>query len=1151
MSAGLATATTTIALEPSRFEEVEPAPRRGFVRRHRLLLIALLLTVTYHGGLLLAGSYQRTYDAYVHIFFADHYRRDWFSNWDDRWYTGFSVFSYPPGSHQSIALVSFLVGLRPAFVIVQLAALLNLTVGVYRWSRIWVSDTAAGAAAILLVLSSSIAETVHVFGQLPTTFSLGFLLQSLPFADQWVRRGNRKALFGGIVCTMACTAGHHVTTLFGAVFFLGPVLVAALTAAARQPRSDEPPGHPQRVGWSAVFSLIARRSRRALPATGRAAVYGVLVVVALIFVVLPYWLYSHSDPITQVEIPHASRDNYLVNVNAGLVFWLIPWGTMLLALPYALIRGFSAKTWPLAASLAMLTLLGTGGTTPLPKLILGGAYDILTLDRFTFWATISILPLAGQFVVSAVQGTIRQWLVAQVGRTLAAVFVGIVAVAHLVVTLYAANLTHYRPFQPAAIDMTPITTFLDKDQHSDWRYLTLGFGDQMAWLGANTTAQTVDGDYHSARQLPELTSRPVERLEGSKYSGVPGIGSLQQFLAVPERYNLKYVFSNDDFYSPLLDSSGWTDLGPLPNGIEVWERADVPPLPAEAVSHLAPAWERYMWGIVPPGSLLLATLTLLWFAIGSPGRIPTLPRRLRLVLAWPSRFYTRPLHAADRFLALQAGKVATGPDPVAPTRWLPWPPLVPLVRRRLRRRLDRRRRRRHALIATAVLIVGGVGGAVLVLWPQRPAPTAVVEGYWTDLDFRRFSDAYDRLDPDTRPDFTTYQTELGRDGGLVASYAKLDDVVATVTSQTPGRVVVHTELTFLTSLQSYEVDTDMVLRQHGDTWTIDLPPADATIPPDEFTSRPGVDYLSQGRRSLLSDATSTVDVLDRPELTLRDVRSLKVDGRWVVIGEVTNADVDPADVTVQAELRDPGGTLLAEWDASQVLIHKLRPGQTSPFRIEFQSIAGVGDYGVEADGGVKDAGTGSTGVGGTRGASVNVSPVKSSSANLHGPVEFDPQTITPLVLAPSATVGSVGVYAQAVVTAAAPPSDLQILGAHTVRTPSGGYAIAGQIRNDGTTQAAVPHLLLAYTGADGKLAWVDHAYLAHSVAPQASSPFQVAIADSAPLKDSGIAPGVYAGPVHSPPAALPAPTLTLPAATGFTTVSLWTDSYYRGATADD
>lgn len=148
---------TTVLQRPPDEHRVEPAeataPSDGFVARHRLLLIALVLVVLFHGSLLLAGSYQRTYDAYVHIFFADHYARSWFSGWDVRWYTGFSTLSYPPGSHQAVAAVSKLVGLQTGFALVQLGALLILTVGVYRWAAIWVDRDSAGWAAILLAIS--------------------------------------------------------------------------------------------------------------------------------------------------------------------------------------------------------------------------------------------------------------------------------------------------------------------------------------------------------------------------------------------------------------------------------------------------------------------------------------------------------------------------------------------------------------------------------------------------------------------------------------------------------------------------------------------------------------------------------------------------------------------------------------------------------------------------------------------------------------------------------------------------------------------------------------------------------------------------------------------------------------------------------------
>ena len=115
----------------------------SLARADRRLSLALATAFLWHGGLLVSGSHRRTYDAYIHMFFGDHYARSWFSTWETRWYTGFTTTSYPPGTHQLIALLSKPFGLESAFVIIQLASVLLLIVGVYRFSQIWVSKEAA------------------------------------------------------------------------------------------------------------------------------------------------------------------------------------------------------------------------------------------------------------------------------------------------------------------------------------------------------------------------------------------------------------------------------------------------------------------------------------------------------------------------------------------------------------------------------------------------------------------------------------------------------------------------------------------------------------------------------------------------------------------------------------------------------------------------------------------------------------------------------------------------------------------------------------------------------------------------------------------------------------------------------------------------
>lgn len=122
----------------------------------------------------------------------------------------------------------------------------------------------------------------------------------------------------------------------------------------------------------------------------------------------------------------------------------------------------------------------------------------------------------------------------------------------------------------------------------------------------------------------------------------------------------------------------------------------------------------------------------------------------------------------------------------------------------------------------------------------------------------------------------------------------------------------------------------------------------------------------------------------------------------MVLGNVTNVDVDPADVTVTAQMRDKDQNLLSQWNAVDEIQHQLLPGESSPFRIEFQSIAGVAVSGGEAKGGslhvTEDDDTSETAV-------VKLEqPKVTETVPLNGPVEFDPTSIVPLALPPGSRV---------------------------------------------------------------------------------------------------------------------------------------------------
>lgn len=1045
------------------------------------LLVAVLGALLYHGVLSIFGTYRNTYDAYVHIFFADHWTRGWFDHWDPRWYTGFPLTSYPPLSQQSVAAVSFLTGdLRLAFAIVQASAMVIMTIGMYRFASLWVSKEAAGWAAIWLVFSSAMAETIHVFGQLPTTYSLSMLLNALPFTYAWIVRGKPSDLAKCWALTAATTGAHHVTTLFGSVFITAPVLVLALVERFRTELPDEPDTHPRFVTRANYWGLIMRRLRRVLGPVLRAGVFGVGTIALLLLVVFPYWAWSKSDPINQVSIPHASRDNFLVNLNAGLVFWLIPYGMLLFAMPYIFYKGFTTKAWPLASSIALLAFLGTGGTTPFPKILLGGAFDILTLDRFTLWASILMLPLAGEYMVSMLHGNLARWLQEQFGLLVQRGMVVFTILGLVLCSIFVVNLTQFRRFQPAPIDVQPIVNFLQKDEHWRWRYMTLGFGDQMAWLSAQTTAAQIDGNYHSARRLPEMTTTPVERLEGAKFSGVPGLGSLQQFLNVPDKYNLKYIFSNDQFYDPLLFFYGWHKIQLLENGIAVWEREDIPILPETLPRKEIPLYQRLMFGILPPGALLISALAV------SAGywRIPflligeALGMRPRF-----ERFYVRvsgPFHtfwnALDHRLLTASALPNTSHG--RPPRWQLF---IHLCLRRFRRwskpPSPSARQVRTALLMAIVLLVLLLIGVRVVAYFRDPL--TLITSYYDDLDFRRFEEAYDQLNPATRPPFDQYLINLSLQGGLVASYSKLDSLQTKVLKADAEQMQVAVAARYITAFSYYtDTQTLVLTKDPGEGWRIEPAPVDIRTPPDQFLRRPSIDWLALNRRPRDNGIIDFKEALDRPELQILSSRLIRREqGGYSIVGELINSDVDPADVTVTGYLYDDNENLLTWYNAGAGMMHKLFPLEITPFRVDFEGVAGL------------------------------------AVADARQPLQFTPNATWEYELPIGTVFGRFDVFAKGVVTQRDLDRDVGVQRLTVNKLVAAGqtqWRLQGGLFNAGVKEAVIPHLLVTFYDAAGQVLWVDHFFLPQSLRPQRAMDFAVPLTRRDAIMPLDVAGSAYA-----------------------------------------
>ena len=542
------------------------------------LLLIMLLALAVHGPLLLMQLPANSYDATTHIFFAAHYASHWFSPWNEKWFGGMSQTTYPPLTHQWIALFSHLFGLTGAYMVVQLIVILLLPVGMYRYAKLWVPEREASYAALGSVFLGSLAMLVYQSGQLPTTTAAALTLNALPYFYRWSREGGFTPLLKGAAISMAGAAAHHVTFLFGAILFALPVLWLCFLDR-RESLQDSPVG-----------AILAR-----------AVAFGAIILAAAIVVLLPYFISLRQNPINQLPIPHGSRDNYILSPHSGMNFWIIPMGALILAIPYILIKGSAERRLrPLLVGWYVTTLLGLGGTTPVGRLLLGRAYEVLTFERFTFWATLMAMPFVG---------LLAAWMIDRWNRK-AVVLLGAAAVYSCAMSVAWVV---FNPINSGDFRVQPVIDFLNREEHAKYRYITLGFGNQFAKVSTYANAGSLDGDYNSARLLPELTAYGAGQLYNSKYYGTAGMEALRAILKHADQYGLRYIFVRDRYYEPLLAFAGWRQAEIYDNGAtSLWTKDDVPPAKhIDFGNAVPPAWQGIMWGLVPVGASLFAIFVVL------------------------------------------------------------------------------------------------------------------------------------------------------------------------------------------------------------------------------------------------------------------------------------------------------------------------------------------------------------------------------------------------------------------------------------------------------------------------------------------------------------------------------------------------------------
>ncbi len=549
--------------------------------------IALLIAFICHGFFILTARYRLSYDAYTHMLFANHYAESWFSLWETRWYTGFTIVSYPPLVHQLIAIFVPFLGFDAAFAFVLWTVTTLYPLGIYAFSRIFIGRSASSYAALASAILLPIYVVAYVFGQLPFLASTLIALFGAASLNRYLREGGVHNLLLTVALVTTTMAAHHATLI------VQPFLIFAVVI--NHLYSDKLHlSLPQRLSFFLRFIIFA------VPAA-----------ITCIIVIWPFWQWGLHQSI-QIPIDHPSRHNFFEDPLANLIFFWPLYGPLVLIIPFLFYR------WPLRflgliTSFIVLFLLGLGGTTSLPRFFFGDAWEWLTYDRFAFWASLTLTTFFGMLFIHLKHKWRNKFKSKPIPGSRQRNIFSAITFSVFTVTALGAWLTPLLfPTQPEPIDMKPIVDFLNRGDHSQWRYLTFGFGDQFAYLNLLTKATTIDGSYHTARTLPELRNSGIGQVD-TVYWAPKGIPAIIPILQKSGDHGVRWGFVNPETvetihlrwgvihrngFVEVLEKLGWIRLKTLKNGILVYENPKAQ-LPAVSQPPITKPITSFSWGVLP------------------------------------------------------------------------------------------------------------------------------------------------------------------------------------------------------------------------------------------------------------------------------------------------------------------------------------------------------------------------------------------------------------------------------------------------------------------------------------------------------------------------------------------------------------------------
>lgn len=537
------------------------------MKRQEIFNLILVLAISLIFSTFFISINFETFDYFTHIFFAQHYRENWFSLVDYKLGGGLDLSTYPPLTHQLIALLSFILPFSVSYYSILLIfwVLLSFFSAKFLLDYLEVKNM-SWLAYILIFCSTGIIITIFVFGQITTIVGLAFGFISLYWFNQFLGKGRSIDMILSSLSLVLCAFSHHLSFLLISVFYFLIFLFE----------------------WRRIF----KKSRHFI----LFFILSTLLISTIYYT--PIQKGFEGSLIPTREIPHWSREPFATPLNFHR--WLLMYGTSIFMLFFPLLmiilkNGNRKQQLKLYFIALTFLLLGLGRTTPISTIFFSLEYW-LTYERFSLMASIILTVFFVFFIPSDYVANFSNKKIKV--NIFLIIFLAFYVFINIQALFRSHSLFFANPTKHPDTDRQEITAYVLNFLNyasPNYRYQTFGYGRPIGELYTQTNIPTLDADYFTGRTIDWIKNSGIDEIDQADDKSF-----LDKFLNHTQEYSVKYIITFTDFYHQYMRSHNWKILETKKfNGREIiiWENPNE--LMQVSKQEEKISLPNYLWGIVP------------------------------------------------------------------------------------------------------------------------------------------------------------------------------------------------------------------------------------------------------------------------------------------------------------------------------------------------------------------------------------------------------------------------------------------------------------------------------------------------------------------------------------------------------------------------